>query len=380
MMRTFTDTVSGLTLTEWTPLRRHANHCYFNVEGSWDDNKELVISVDTDQGATLSTLNIESGAIRHLHSAAITNHPTAASVAPLRKMAYFWNETGLAGVDLESGAMHQRYTLPDGFAGANTAVTCDEKYVVTIISGRGKRGDIKLATSDLVKTYEQEHDSRLIAIALDSDEVITLHQTGSNELGHANPSPTDPDLLTFCHEGPWLTTDQRIWGIRFSSPKPWPIVPRDPDWGVGHEFWFDDGVTIGYHARYKEGTWRHALGWSTADGSDTFQAEVSVPTHHAHAQQRDRYILDGTRESGDYLMVTGPDGNGGWLTPRILCKHNSSRWNQYCHVHQHVSHDKRTIWFASDQTDYSSVYSITMPEDLTTLPEYTEKPYRSYWE
>ena len=28
-----------------------------------------------------------------------------------------------------------------------------------------------------------------------------------------NTSPTEPRYLTFCHEGPWDSVDQRIWGL-----------------------------------------------------------------------------------------------------------------------------------------------------------------------
>ena len=139
---------------------------------------------------------------------------------------------------------------------------------------------------------------------------------------------SEPDLESFelraGVEGPWLDIDQRIWGLRLSGGDPWPILPKEDDWGVGHEFWFDDGLTIGYHARYKEGTWRHALGWVTADNAESFQAECAVPTHHAHGRMRDRFVLDGTRESGDYLFVVDREGDG-WAPPRVLCAHDTGR-------------------------------------------------------
>jgi oligogalacturonide lyase len=194
-----------------------------------------------------------------------------------------------------------------------------------------------------------------------------------------NASPTLADVITFCHEGPWLEIDQRIWGLRLSGGPPWPIIPHDPDWGIGHKFWCQDGETIGYHARYKEGTWKHAAGFVRFDNSEHFQAEIDVPTHHAHSVAADRMVLDGTRESGNYLMVIERQGDR-WSTPRVLCRHDSSRHGHSTHVHPRLRADGKQVCFSSDRNRYTDVYLVDIPDDLTVLPEWPGKPYRYYWE
>lgn len=56
-------------------------------------------------------------------------------------------------------------------------------------------------------------------------------------VGHVNTSPTQPHLLTFCHEGPWDLVDNRIWGFNMEPGDVWQIRPREEEYErVGHEY------------------------------------------------------------------------------------------------------------------------------------------------
>jgi oligogalacturonide lyase len=63
-------------------------------------------------------------------------------------------------------------------------------------------------------------------------------------LNHLQFSPTDPNLLLFCHEGTWHEVD-RIWTIRTDGSDMKLIHKRTIDMEIaGHEFWSHDGKTI----------------------------------------------------------------------------------------------------------------------------------------
>ena len=68
-------------------------------------------------------------------------------------------------------------------------------------------------------------------------------------------------------------------------------LARVPEWGVVTNFGMPT-ETIGYHARFCQGTWPHAAGYVTADNSESWQAPLNVPTQHAVALHRDWIILD----------------------------------------------------------------------------------------
>jgi oligogalacturonide lyase len=78
---------------------------------------------------------------------------------------------------------------------------------------------------------------------LKTGESRTLgYQYGS--LNHLQFSPTDPNLLMYCHEGTWHEVD-RIWTIRTDGSGNTLRHKRTMDMEIaGHEFWSHDGRTI----------------------------------------------------------------------------------------------------------------------------------------
>jgi oligogalacturonide lyase len=63
-------------------------------------------------------------------------------------------------------------------------------------------------------------------------------------LNHLQFSPTDPNLLLYCHEGTWHEVD-RIWTIRTDGSQQRLMHQRKMDMEIaGHEFWSYDGKSI----------------------------------------------------------------------------------------------------------------------------------------
>jgi oligogalacturonide lyase len=85
----------------------------------------------------------------------------------------------------------------------------------------------------------------LFTVNIQSGEIKTIY--GSTDmLNHVQFSPTDPNLLMFCHDGPWHLVD-RIWTIRSDGSEIKKIHTRTMDMEIaGHEFFSPDGKTIWY--------------------------------------------------------------------------------------------------------------------------------------
>jgi oligogalacturonide lyase len=63
-------------------------------------------------------------------------------------------------------------------------------------------------------------------------------------LNHLQFSPTDPNLLLYCHEGTWHEVD-RVWTIRTDGSAMKLMHKRSMDMEIaGHEFWSYDGKTV----------------------------------------------------------------------------------------------------------------------------------------
>jgi oligogalacturonide lyase len=133
---------------------------------------------------------------------------------------------------------------------------------------------------------------------------------GTDWLGHLQFSPTDPQRLMFCHEGPWHKVD-RIWTIRSDGKDLKLIHQRTMIMEIaGHEFWSADGRTLWYDLQTPRGEDFWVAGYNVETGNRTW--------YHL---QRDEWGVhfnvspDGTlfsSDGGDDRMVAHAD-NGKWL-------------------------------------------------------------------
>lgn len=101
------------------------------------------------------------------------------------------------------------------------------------------------------ETWEARPRSQIIRVATDGSGTEVVFEE-NYWIGHVNTSPMQPDILTFCHEGPWDKVDNRIWGLDAGTGEVWKIRPTAEGEIVGHEYWFSDGVHIGYHGHTSE--------------------------------------------------------------------------------------------------------------------------------
>ena len=99
------------------------------------------------------------------------------------------------------------------------------------------------------------------------DMKTLLHST--DWVNHLLFSPTDPDLLMYCHEGPWQKVD-RIWMIHTDGTHNTLIHKRTMAMEIaGHEFWGLDGETIWYDWQYPKGEDFFLAGYNLKTGKRT---------------------------------------------------------------------------------------------------------------
>ncbi len=94
-----------------------------------------------------------------------------------------------------------------------------------------------------------------------------LHST--DWVNHLLFSPTDPELLMYCHEGPWQKVD-RIWTIHTDGTHNTLIHHRTmADEIAGHEFWGLDGETLWYDWQYPKGVVFYLASFNLKTGKRT---------------------------------------------------------------------------------------------------------------
>ena len=137
---------------------------------------------------------------------------------------------------------------------------------------------------------------------------VLLHST--DWVNHLLFSPKDPNLLMYCHEGPWQKVD-RIWMIHTDGTHNTLIHKRSIAMEIaGHEFWGLDGETIWYDWQPIKGQDFYLAGLDLSTGKKTaFHMERNEWSIHFNlTKDLDLFTGDG----GDVGQVAkAPDGE--WI-------------------------------------------------------------------
>ncbi len=137
-------------------------------------------------------------------------------------------------------------------------------------------------------------------------------------LNHIQFSPTDPQQIMYCHEGPWHKVD-RIWTIRADGTGKKLAHRRAMNMEIaGHEFFAPDGKTIWYDLQTPRGQVFWLAGVDLATGRRRwYNVERNQWSVHFN-QSPDGKLFSG--DGGDSEMVArAPDGKYLYLfTPKAI--------------------------------------------------------------
>ena len=372
---TYRDRVSGVEVTQLTNYRGHSHHFYFTNPGWYAGGRKLLFGSDRCDRTNLYGLDLESGEIEQLTDLEPIPLPrelefVRACLNPVRDEAYFWYDTTLMALDLATKKLRPLCDIDKRWCISQVNASADGKYVYF-----GTWEDLSDQFEvDLLRGYigfRETHAamplSQVVRAPVDGGpaEVVFEEQYW---IGHINTSPTQPHLLTYCHEGPWDKVDNRIWGMDVSTGKTWKIRPTEPGEIVGHEYWYADGLRIGYHGRSTTDAAapRHYLGHICYD--NTAAVEADFPGQTGHIFSNDERIIVG--DGGGMIRLWQWDGER-YQGPRLLCRHDSSMNIQQTHPHPRISPDGTYVVFSSDRSGYGNVYRVPLAP-FESLPEVDE--------
>ena len=236
---------------------------YFNQNGYTADGKQMVYT--TPRG--ISALNLET----HEAHSVVDGRVRVVVTGRKSQKVYYIENGSVWSADVGTGQKQQIAKLPQ--RGGISTVNADE----TLLAGTYIEGDAKEPPPGTPKgqMMEMRLASRLpmalftVNIATGETKVI---QRSTDWLNHLEFSPTDPNLIMYCHEGPWHKVD-RIWLMHADGSNATKIHTRTMNMEIaGHEFWSVDGKTIwydlqtprsevfwlaGYNVQTAERTWYH---------------------------------------------------------------------------------------------------------------------------
>ncbi|MFN0101850.1 MAG: oligogalacturonate lyase family protein [Bryobacteraceae bacterium] len=275
---------------------------YFNQNGYTADGKSLVYT--TPEG--ISVLDLEKREARSV----VKGRVRLIDAGRKTPRVYYSREGALYWTDTATGETRKIGDLPA--RGSVATVNADE----TLLAGTYMEGGATSRPANTTATQghpldqprnkgqmmEERWASRtpmaMFTMRVDTGEVKVIHKA-NDWLNHLLFSPTDPELLMFCHEGPWHKVD-RIWTIRTDGTKLAKVHSRTMAMEIfGHEFWSADGRTIWYDLQ-------------TPRGEDFWLAKYSVDTGARtwYHLQRDEWSIH-FNVSKDGTLICGDGGDPG---------------------------------------------------------------------
>ena len=370
----YRDKYSGCRVSRLTDYMGHSNHLYFTDPCWFNDGRSFVFTSDRGNHSNLFRYDLDTYKItqltdlqgRSIENERVFDHRPAGAYSTVNQKHYYWWQNALHELDVDTYADRIVYQAPDHkVLGIHGITSADGRYVCNTMRD-------KIETSEPTLEYPYSYFSSLfpgkpltqiIRVELATGKMEVLHEDRSF-ITHVNMSPTQPNILTFCHEGPWHLVDQRIWGMNIDTGRVWKIRPQDDgNVAIGHEYWFTNEEYIGYHGKSRNGQGEHIFGYCKWDNSHT--VETCFPFHSWHFASNDHQMIvgdgSGVSEAANqpFIQLFKWDGES-YIGPKILAIHRSTFNGQHAHCHPRFTPDNKHILFTSDATGYSNIYLVEL--------------------
>ena len=298
----------------------------------------------------------------------LTNSPSAMNgeiVAPKSGNVYYQIKDSVFRVNAYTGKSNLVFVFPADYKGSIATVNADE----TLLAGSKASDEQK----EISKKYpaKSEFFDRIFDAHLPNDlwkvdiktaKLSKIH-TENTWLGHVQFSPTEPNLLMFCHEGPWHKLD-RIWTIDVQTKEVKLMHKRTMDMEIaGHEWLSVDGQTIWYDLQMPKGKTFFVAGTNVHNGKEV-----------KYELQRDEWSIHFNRSNdGKLFCGDGADSSqvakakdGQWIylfTPKGDKMQSERLVNMKFHNYKlepnvHFSPDGNWVIFRANFEGWDAVYAV----------------------
>ncbi|MGJ5640541.1 oligogalacturonate lyase family protein [Formosa sp. S-31] len=281
-----------------------------------------------------------------------------------RKVFYTTNDS-LFATHIDTKETDFIYKFPDSIVGSMVTINASENIlagkIVNAAASKALRNTLN-GRGNFDKIYEAKLNRSLVKLDLET-KTMTPFYSEKAWLNHLQFSPTDPNNLMYCHEGPWHKVD-RIWNINIDYSKPIKIHERTVEREIaGHEFFSPDGKTIWFDLQIPRGETFYLAGKNLETKQETRYAlkrdEWSI--HYNISPDMKTFAGDG----GDESQVAQAK-NGTWLyhfTPEkdslVSEKLVNMKYHNYdLEPNVHFSPDGEWIIFRANFEGDTQIYAV----------------------
>lgn len=259
------------------------------------------------------------------------------------------------------------FVFPVDYLGSVTSVNADGTLLSGVRSSAKEREIFKnnpAKSSYFNLIYEAKLPRTLFTIEI-KKQTLKEHHTDTAWLNHVQFSSTDPDLLMFCHEGPWHKVD-RIWTIRLSTGKITLMHKRTMPMEIaGHEWFAPDGKRIWFDLQQPRSTRFFVAGADVSTGEE-IKYEIQRDEWSIHfniSPDQKLFCGDGGDEgqvakakNGRWIYLFTPDTDK-FISTRLV---DMSKHNYKLEPNVHFSPDGKWIIFRANFEGLENVYAVEL--------------------
>lgn len=257
------------------------------------------------------------------------------------------------------------FVFPADYKGGIATVNADE----TLLAGAKASDEQKEILrknpkkSDFFqKIFDAHLPNDLFVIDIKKGELRKIH-TENTWLGHVQFSPTQPELLMFCHEGPWHKVD-RIWTINVQTKQVKKMHTRTMDMEIaGHEWFSADGKIIWYDLQLPKSETFFIGGTNVVTGKEVkFEMQRNEWSIHFNSTVDDKLFCGDGGDVGQVAKAT----DGQWIylfTPKgdklVAEKLVNMKYHNYrLEPNVHFSPDGKWVIFRANFEGRDAVYAV----------------------
>jgi oligogalacturonide lyase len=276
------------------------------------EGDKMVFSDEVKGVRQLFTLNLKDKSIEQITTDAMQKRMLPLIDRTRREVLFQSGET-IYATSIDTRKTRKLYTFPAGGHPSITTMNADGTMFAGSLASP-EQAEILRKYPKKSEYFDRIYDAHLLnkifTIDIKTGEFKVVHEE-NNWLGHIQFSPTDPNVLMFCHEGPWHKVD-RIWRYDIKNQSTTLMHKRSMPMEIaGHEYFAPDGKSIWFDLQKPRGERFYMAGADVKTGAQVASYELARDEwsiHYALSPDQKMFAGDG----GDPTQVAHA-ANGMWI-------------------------------------------------------------------
>jgi oligogalacturonide lyase len=367
MPATWIDKDTGHKLMRLTTIGGSNESFYFHNnpfvrELAGEGDKMVFYHADAN-GRQLYTVNLKTGQAEPLTKS--LTQKGGEIVAPKRREVFYQSRDSVFATHIDTKKTRLVFVFPADVKATISTLNADETMLAGSRSGEEAREILRKYPEKkdfFPRIFEAKVPHSLFTINTQTGKLTTIHEE-KTWLGHVQFSPTEPDLLMFCHEGPWHLVD-RIWTINVKTGAVKLRHKRTVDGEIaGHEFFSRDGKIIWFDLQKPRSVTFYLAGMDLNTGQEK-QYEMTRNEWSIHFNiSPDQTLFTGDggdpgqvakATDGMWIYLFRPEGDRFRAERLVNMKHH----NYKLEPNVHFSPDGKWVIFRANFEGESQVYAV----------------------